>query len=329
MNKRFDSRYYKLDKIAAYRLDYIKLRVKWFIDIYNIKQNEWPLDCTQLIKKMKTSQIIPFEYGFFLLPDHCEAITDYHSGHHVYLMQVNRNKAKYPFVSSADRRLNFTLAHEIGHIILDHLKIPRELKTKDELELEENEANEFAGRLLLPEFLLLTCNYYSLDLAAQYFIVSKTALWMRLNNLKRLDLLSSRRIRSCHNCGNISFSVFAEFCGICGKPVHDGLKGMRRIVYPEEIKMDRYKRVLSCPACHSDKSAAHGDRCGICKTYIFNFCTSYLDEDRDECSYANSGNSRFCEICGRPTYYYQKKLLRPWREAFECSCVSDAEAIYV
>jgi len=37
----------------------------------------------------------------------------------------------------------------------------------------------------------LNCNYTSVDAVAEHFLVSKQALWKRLNNLKRLDLLSS------------------------------------------------------------------------------------------------------------------------------------------
>src|SRR5690606_18320362 len=109
-------------------------------------------------------------------------------------------------------------AHEIGHIVLEHLLIPRSLKTGIELFIKEHEANEFAGRLLMPEKMLCSCNYYSIDSVAQYFIVSRSALWKRLNNMKRLDLLNSRKIQACSRCGNTRFSVFAGFCGICGQP---------------------------------------------------------------------------------------------------------------
>ena len=320
--------YYTLDKIAPHRLDYISIRVRRFIDLFNIKHSEWPLDCTHLLQKMKATQLIPFEYGFFRLPDKYEAITDFHSSHNVYLMQINRNRVNYPFATSSDRRLNFTLAHEIGHIMLDHLKVPRELKSKTDILIEENEANEFAGRLLLPDFILLTFNYASLDSAAQFFLVSKTALWMRLNNMKRLDLLNSKRTYSCSTCGNVSFSPFTEFCRICGQPVCNGLKGMRRITYPEEIKLDNYKRVYTCPLCRSAKVNTSGERCSICGTYIFNFCTSYFEGIRDECSCVNSGNARFCEMCGRPTYYYQKGFLQQWREALDQSSAAEEDCVY-
>jgi Zn-dependent peptidase ImmA (M78 family) len=320
--------YYTLDKIAPHRLEYIRIRLKWFIGMLGIKYAEWPLDCTRLLQKMKATQVIPFEYGFFRLSEKYEAVTDYSSDHNVYLMQINRNKVNYPFETSSDRRLNFTLAHEIGHIMLDHLKVPRELKSKKELSVEENEADEFAGRLLLPDFMLLNCNYTSLDSVAQFFMVSKTALWMRLNNMKRLDLLRSRRADSCGNCGNVSFTAFSAFCAICGQPVRNGFKGIRRIFYPKEIKTDRYKRVVSCPLCHSSKIDASGERCGICGTYIFNYCTSYFENGRGDCSNANSGNARFCESCGRPTYYYQKGLLRQWQEALDNSYVAEGDAVY-
>jgi hypothetical protein len=316
------------EKLPEHRLEYIALRIKLFIHLFRIQNNRWPLDCTKLIREMKETQIIPFFYGFFRLPEKYEAITDFKSEHNVYLMQINRNKVRYPFETSSDRRLNFTLAHEIGHIMLDHLKVPRNLKTATDIEREEHEANEFAGQLLMPEFIIYTCNFYSLERAAEYLMVSKTALWMRLNTMNRLDLLTSKRTHSCSCCGNMNFSTFAEFCGICGQPIQNELRGMRRIIYPTDIRMDRYKRVLTCPVCHTDKNIASGDRCGRCGTYIFNYCSSYFDECQEDCSFANSANSRFCEMCGKPTYYYEKNLLRAWHEAGNYGYIAKEETVY-
>ena len=171
----------------------------------------------------------------------------------------------------------------------------------------------------MPDYMLYTCNYYSIDAVAQYFIVSKTALWMRLNNMKRLDLLNSRKVRSCACCGNTSFSPFAKFCGICGKPISNNLRGIRQKFYPQIIKLDIFKRVLSCPVCNSTSVIA-GDRCGGCGTYIFNYCISYSEYSiTDNCYFANMGNSRYCEMCGKPTYYYRLGLLRSWDDEFCCN----------
>lgn len=302
------------ENMPAYRLEYIAQRIKMFIYLYGIQSNDWPLDCTKLLQKMKETQIIPFHYGFFRLSDKYEAVTDFRSEHNVYLMQINRSKVRYPFETSADRRLNFTLAHEIGHIMLDHLRVSRNLKTPTDIEREEREANEFAGQLLMPEFLINTCNFYSLERTAEYLMVSKTALWMRLNSMNQLDLLTAKKTRSCCNCGNMKFSPFAEFCGICGHPIQPGLRGIRRIIYPTNILMDKYKRILSCPVCRTDKIHHSDDRCNRCGTYIFNYCSSYFDDNKNACSFANLGNSRFCEMCGKPTYLYEKGLLQHWQE---------------
>lgn len=321
--------YYTLDRIPQYRLEHINMRIKWLKSIYNLTESNWPLDCTTLLQKMKATQIIPFTYGFFNLPENYDAITNYRCKYDLYLMQINRSKVRYPFETSSDRRLNFTLAHEVAHIMLDHLKVPRDLKSSIEIEMEENEANEFAGRLLMPGPMLYTCNYYSIDAVAQYFMVSKTALWMRLNNMKRLDLLNSRKVRSCSCCGNTSFSAFAEYCGICGRPIRSGLRGIRRILYPQEIILDILKRVLSCPVCNSTITST-GDRCGRCGTYIFNYCSSHSENNiANNCSFANMGNSRYCEMCGKETYYYWLGLLRPWDD--ECcgnDYVAEDEAKY-
>lgn len=157
---------------------------------------------------MNDLQLIPFTYGFAGLPNKFDAITEYKAEHNLYITLINRNKVNHPFQSSRDRRLNFTLAHEIGHIVLKHLLIAPQLKTKEEKELEEIEADEFAGKLLMPEKLIFDCNFYSPDAVSEYFKVSKAALWIRLNNLKRLNLLTTRKTKTCSCWGNTNFSMF-------------------------------------------------------------------------------------------------------------------------
>ena len=84
-----------------------------------------------------------------------------------------------------------------------------------------------------------------------------------------------------------------------------------------------FKRVLSCPICNST-SVISGDRCGGCGTLIFNYCSSYFEHSiTDNCSFANMGNSRYCEMCGKETYYSLLGLLRHWDD--EC-CDNDFAA---
>ncbi len=304
-------KYYTVNLIPEYRADYINLKLEWFIELIGLKRTDWPINCTELLKKIKALCNMHFEYDFADMPDKYDAITEYNAEHDLYLMLLNRRKVNFPFQSSQDRRLSFTIAHELSHIALGHLNIPRNAKTEEERTLEEIEADEFAGKLLMPESMLFSCNYYSLECAASYFNVSKTALWKRLNNIKRLDLLQSRRVHSCSICGNTRFSIFAEFCGICGASLNRNVKGIGRVNYSEAFQMDKYKRVLQCPLCGSKQLL--GDRCSTCSTYILNYCTDFFIE-AGECSYSNPGNCRYCEMCGKETYFYKRGLLSSWDE---------------
>lgn len=309
MGEVYNVKYYTMNLIPKYRDEYIGLRLRWFIELLGLKRMDWPLNCTELLNRVKALQNMHFEYGFGDIPDKYDAVTEYRAEYDLYLMLFNRNKANNPFQSSQDRRLNFTIAHELSHISLGHLQIPRAAKTEGEMAMEEIEADEFAGRLLMPGSMLFSCNYYSLDSAASYFNVSKTALWKRLNNIKRLDLLHSRKIHSCSICGNTRFSIFAEYCGICGTPLNMDIKGIRRVNYPEAFQMDPYKRTLQCPLCSSRHIS--GDKCSVCGTYIFNYCMDFFNDSGD-CTYSNPGNNRYCEMCGSETYFYKRRLLSSW-----------------
>jgi Zn-dependent peptidase ImmA (M78 family) len=145
------------------------MKLNLFLSLYNI--TKWPINCAAIFKIMNDRQLIRFTYGFAKLPNKFDAITEHKAEHNLYITLINRNKVNYPFQRSRDRRLDFTLAHEIGHIILEHLLIAPQLKTEEEKELEEIEANEFAGKLLMPEKLIYNCNFYSIDAVAEYFNV--------------------------------------------------------------------------------------------------------------------------------------------------------------
>jgi len=313
----YNKKYYTLDKIPEYRSQLIDRRIAWLVESFNLQATDWPLEPVKFLETMKDSQVIPFTYGLLDLPHKLDAVTRYFEEQNVYVMGINKNKLSQHLENPFSGRFNYTVFHEIGHIAMDHHLIPGYLKTEDELFLEELEAHEFAGRLIMPEKLLLSCNFYSLGAVADYFLVSRAALWRRLNNLKRFNLLSSKKIASCTRCGNTRFSAFAEYCGICGQPISSGLKGMRRIIYSDGFATDKYKRVLTCPRCGYTLQHVPGDKCPVCGTYIFNFCMSYFEQSSDECSYTGLSNHRFCEMCGKPTYFYEKKILKPWQQAIE------------
>jgi Zn-dependent peptidase ImmA (M78 family) len=312
MRESFYAKHYTLDKIAPHRLEYIDLKLNWLIQLLGLKKSDWPLDFMKIIERIKSEKLLPFDYGFVDCNEDFDAVANYIKEYDFLSLSINKNKVHYPFKTSGDRRLNFTLPHELGHGVLDHLLVPEDAKTEEEKYIEGLEADEFSGRFLLPKWLLFSCNYHSVAWAAWYLNVSKTALWKRLNNMKRLDLLASRAVKSCIACGNTYFSPFAENCGVCGTSLSKGLKGFQKITYSKHIKFDKYNRAISCPACNSQNFK--GDKCAICGTYIFNFCSDYLTNFESGCNHTNPSNNRYCEMCGRPTYYYKRGLLCSWQD---------------
>lgn len=100
-------------------------------------------------------------------------------------------------------------------------------------------------------------------------------------------------------------------------------RGIRQEHYAEEIKLDKYKRVIECPVYSTNFA---NDKSSICGTYIFNYCTSSIEENGD-CNTANPSNSRFCEMCGKPTYFFKRGILKPWHELLCKRLENDCEAL--
>ncbi len=299
--------------LPTLRSEFIDLRLMQFITERKI--HKWPLDCVVLLRQMQESG----KYGIQKIaatksfPEGIDAATHYYSKTKQYSIWFNRVKLRYPFQKSSDRRLNFTIAHEIGHIILDHLIFPIE-KTEEENRMDDMEADEFAARLLMPKELICSFNYYSLEAVASWLNVSNSALATRIYRLDRFDLILSRKVKSCAQCGNIRFSTFASYCGICGHPLRKGEPGIRRIYYPDEVKMDSCKRSLICPNCESFLAGITGETCPKCHTSIFNLCS-----DNYGCSFANSAYARYCEICGKPTRYKKEGFFSDWQSIAKVS----------
>jgi ribosomal protein L37E len=296
-------------------MEYIELKLAEFRQQYHIKTQ--PVDCVALLQEMKRWERFPVQTVYREdVPGRVDAAAVYIKELDNYQVLVNYKKVRYPFQKSSDRRLNFTIAHEIGHIILEHLLIAKDEKDENnERDMDEQEADEFAARLLMPGKLICTCNYYSLDAVSSYMNVSNTALKVRLRLMGRTDILTARKIKSCSRCGNIRFSPFAQYCGVCGLPIQGLLHGNRRIYYPDEVSMDGYKRVLVCPKCRKDISHIDGDRCTHCGTCIFNFCSDSLSHTDNGCTYANPAYARYCEMCGKPACYSMQGFLKNWQDA--------------
>lgn len=102
-------------------------------------------------------------------------------------------KEKMIYLNKADskKRQLFTVAHELGHIILGHQKKfdvfyrTQATQFNGQQEEEEKAANYFAASLLMPQELTekTWAKYHDIELTAAFFGVSRTAAFWRLKNL--------------------------------------------------------------------------------------------------------------------------------------------------
>lgn len=286
----FNPNYLTIDKLSENSLHMIGLRLQKFLHRYDIK--EYPINCFDLLDRIiasKTINLMMMENDKF--SDSLDAAAIYSGKKYGYCIMFNSNK-KGSFNYAPNRRCNFTIAHELGHIFLDHLLIPRSMKTAADKAYEDWEADEFAGRLLMPEKLLLQTNFIS-GVTAD-FLVSSQALYIRVNNLKRLDLYTSVPVATCKSCGNTDISPSAEYCKTCGTKINSTTtKGIKRIYYSSS----------SCPKCQNDLFTEEVMFCRVCGTALYNECNN--------CGHVNDANARYCEQCGLSTVFFG--LLLDWK----------------
>lgn len=300
-----NERYYTLNKVSPAGLFLIEKTLKQFRKDYDIR--EYPLDCFTLLRQIVISGKI--RLGVLTSDDLSsgfEAATS-------YLPEINEYCIILPNVPqdwkerSSWRRCNFTVAHELGHILLGHLQLPLKVKSQELGIAENDEADEFAGRLLMPEKLILKSNCSSRAELAKAYLVSESACFVRLNNLRRLDLLGQPGKVICPVCGNGRVSPVAEYCEICGtKLTSAGSTGVREIDYPMTLT-DESNRVLYCPRCGNEEFSASAVYCRICGLPVRNTCGS-----NKGCHHVNASNARYCELCGAKTVYRILNMFPFW-----------------
>ena len=152
------------------------------VDILRISNiNTAPISLDLVCEKLGF-KIIPYEF-----PDSMSALFIIEGN--IKAIGVNKN---HPRV-----RQRFSLAHELGHFVSGHedfnheevAHIDREKKYLNRFHRMEEEADEFAAELLMPEFILKNDYHTSSgeieDLAKKYE-VSQQAMTIQLINLKLL-----------------------------------------------------------------------------------------------------------------------------------------------
>ena len=245
-----------------------------------------------------------------------------------YLILYNEKQSK--------KRIRFSIAHELGHIMLGHLEDGRTEISGGGLDdytyfTMEGEANTFAGNFLAPPILIdavvRATGRMDPALLANIFYLSQQAIkeyrledyrnWKQQSPHALEQTLLARCRQSlylyrCDNCGQTAADEYA-FCPVCGQSAMQAKKwGERAAMQYPGIDLDAYGRTKVCPVCGSDELLA-GQYCHICGTLVVNACTGNCERSRKT---ALPGNARYCPDCGSQTTFFRDGFLTQWQEAF-------------
>lgn len=215
----------------------------------------------------------------------------------------------------------FTIAHELGHIILNHhskydlLSMNKKSATYKRL---EKEADCFARNLLSPVFAAFdkTGCMKSSKLEKQFLISEKAAetryslyetdrsnyldIGYKLEDERIKCVLLTDNRKRCTNCGSYENLKSYNHCIICGE------KTYKIKPYKVELRM-KYEGIdeSKCPKCNNeDIIYSLHNFCFICGTRLQNQC--------DNCEIDLDSSARYCYNCGEQSTFFSKRFLKPY-----------------
>lgn len=209
-------------------------------------------------------------------------------------------------------RINFTIAHELGHIALGHLKnvsIRPRYMTNRKNDPQEKDADVFAGELIRPPipFVFTGCTRID-DIQSICNITYEAAtvcskLVQKMQERRNNPYYSSDfrfyheqffdfiYAKYCGLCRNVFVSTDAKFCPMCGNDrlqwfnerlplmvlAADGLRGELVVKY-KEYPVNAQNQVLRCIRCDNEDLNPEDRYCKICGAPVYNYCAGqYVD----------------------------------------------------
>ena len=236
----------------------------------------------------------------------------------------------------------FTIAHELGHIFLEHHKkiktdiLLREGISDKQYDVFEKEANCFARNFLSPYPLVFSVtdvsqkNNQKIYDIMDAFKISYQAAKTRIGSLKldsyritqeHIDYFRKYKISYGYYCTECLNAVITPgtFCTICGAEKSVFEKGVDRLTYDDGVQMNENMRVMECPRCENEEFSDDAEFCKICGLEVYNYCAGEKNYDDDGEFHAiiyhkNPSNARYCETCGAKTVFFEEGILQPWQE---------------
>ena len=295
-----------------------------------------PVDVKRICKSYEFIRLIPFSiqmkhrgitYEEVLIQCQTkDACADYYASKDKYIIYYN-DIDKIAFINS--NRYRWSIAHELGHILLEHHK--RSNKTRifrfnlsdEEYNQFETEADYFAQLLLVPHATLLG---FRVNTVTQLRIMCKISNPASQRRMYEFNLWKShidaedeydKRIfyyfynyifkRKCRHCKAGIIQRYGKFCPICNSKNTLEWGDGDKMKYPL-LETQENGKLKECPNCGNEDTDIEGYFCQTCGQNLINKC---LD---DECQNSEMlpSNARYCPICGTRSSFYEDGLLKAW-----------------
>lgn len=316
------------------RIDYAKQLAKEFIIKLKIKSlpiNPFAIcsQCGYIVKSVSQTEKIIDEIDPFEVRDNpnCDAKT--------YLTSDGRYVIVYDDTVLSQGRIIWTIAHEIGHIVLKHLiqfeqtEINKGL-TEKETEILEKEADAFASEFLSPAPILISCNCVKKKAIVKLCGLSDEAATYREEYLKnykpeeKFQQLNEEIFKQFYNfinnkefyininhkicpiCKNYILSPRERYCRICGNQMTS--KSLNKgIVYNDGPEISKRKNRIICYKCFKPHELQNGSICIYCGTTLINKCSNLA------CNKTHVVSSRYCFECGSPNTFLLEGVINDWQ----------------
>ena len=213
----------------------------------------------------------------------------------------------YDDARTPKERINFTIAHELGHIVLGHLKNvtmrPRYM-TNRKNDPREREADAFAGELIRPPILFVLIGWH---LPHHIRMICNITYEAATVCSKQVKILQKKRsnpyyfedfqfyheqffdfiyAKQCRRCRHVFIDDSAKFCPICAckflswfherlpliDPFAAETKGAPVLKYKDYPVNDKMQ-VMHCLRCDNEDLSPDDRFCKICGAPVYNYCT--------------------------------------------------------
>lgn len=304
---------------------------------------ELPIDPFKILSDIGKIALIPYskimqDFGFTL--NETVASLGTQDGHAQMKPEGNPYIIYYNDFAQVKERINWTLAHELGHIALNHLNDFPELEfcrsglTDEQYTVLEKEADSFAGSLLSPLIVLKEIGVNSNHQIKSLCNISDEAAKHRFTSLIRYskrktfmdydirllscfsdyiehkEYLSRMGIMNCPHCKSYLMNL-TRYCKICGTRTTElELNFGKRMMIHDAIATDHSGKAIECPICNTEDIGS-GPSCNNCGCYITNRCSN--STGFSSCAKILDGDARYCDECGYESDFHRQGILSTWK----------------